>query len=147
LVRSKNGLIYVPSTITGEIRVFSLNENHLLEQLDSINIPYPVDNISEDKNGDFFAATFPQVYKWIESSKDPWNVDVPSTIFKISGAEKGVGKDRKASGITKGYVVEKFMEDGGTILSGSTTVVHDVETGRFFMGGAVTPHITICETR
>jgi len=146
LLRGLDGLIYVPSTLNSEVRVFSLNEHHTLDQVDSFKIPYPIDNLSVDKNGDIFAATFPMVYKWEESSKDPFNTEVPSSIFKISGAGKGRAAGSKKAA-KKEYVVEKVMEDTGSILPGSTITIHDVETGRYFLGGAVSPYITICEPR
>ena len=40
----------------------------------------------------------------------------------------------------------KIMEDDGDVLSAFSIAVHDVETGKIFLGGPLTPFITICET-
>ena len=50
-------------------------------------------------------------------------------------------------GETGNWEVETILEDNGTIVSGATVAVHDAETGRLFMGGVLTPFISVCETR
>ena len=131
------------------MRIFALNEHHLLDDVDSIKVPYGVDNISVDKNGDLYAASFPQAYKWMQSSKKPFDVNCPSTIFKIHKGEAGwkVRGEKKRAVEDGEYEIEKVVEDDGSTLPGSTIAVHDVETGRIFLGGAMSPYITICETR
>ena len=52
LVRGRGGLIYVPSTIDGTINVFTLTENHLLQKVNDVKVPLPIDNLSIDKKGD-----------------------------------------------------------------------------------------------
>jgi arylesterase/paraoxonase len=44
------------------------------------------------------------------------------------------------------YTVEKIFEDDSGVLPGSTVVIHDVKTGRYFFGGVMSPFITICES-
>jgi hypothetical protein len=44
------------------------------------------------------------------------------------------------------YLVEKVLEDDGSVLPGSTTAVHDAETGRIFLSGIMSPYIAICES-
>jgi hypothetical protein len=39
------------------------------------------------------------------------------------------------------------MEDDGSVLPGATVAAHDAETGRVFLGGSMSPYITICETQ
>jgi arylesterase/paraoxonase len=101
-----------------------------------------------DSNGDIFGAAFPQAYKWMESSKDPFNINPPSTVVKISRTGKSYqGKGRDANVESRNdndYVVEKAFEDDSGVLPGSTVVVHDAKTGSFFLGGSVSPYITIC---
>jgi len=145
LVRGRDGYFYVPSTLSGEVRIYTINEDKMLDQVSEFKVPYPVDNISMDNKGELYAAAFPQTYKWSQSSKDPFNVDVPSTIFHIQPA--GWNKAKKGQPSTKAYSVEKVFEDDGSTLPGSTVVVHDARTGRYFMGGAVSPYITICEKK
>ena len=152
-MRGRDSLIYVPNTVTpGIIEVFSLDEHHILKLLDIITVPYPVDNLSVDKNGDIFAASFPQVYKWTKSSMDPFNVKVPSAVVRIRkvGMQGKKGKGREGvvlHGELGDWEIETILEDDGTVVGGATTAVHDVETGRIFTGGAVAPFISICETR
>jgi arylesterase/paraoxonase len=143
----------VPNTVTsGIIEVFSLDEKHMLTLLDTIDVPYPVDNLSVDKKGDIYAASLPQVYKWAESSKDPFKVKVPSAIVTI----KKSGMDGKKSKGREGVIlhgelgdwdVETVLEDDGSVVGGASIAVHDAQTGRIFTGGAIAPFISICETR
>lgn len=124
----------------------------MLTLLDTIKVPYPVDNLSVDKNGDIYAASFPQVYKWIESSKDPFNVIVPSAVVRIRkvGMHGKKGKGREGvvlHGEVGEWDVEVVLEDNGSVVGGATIAVHDAETGRVFTGGAVAPFISICETQ
>lgn len=150
LVRGSDGLIYVPNTFTGEIRIFSLNEHHALDQIDSIRNPLPVDNLSFDNHGDLYAASFPHLYKWGKSSYKPFDVKVPSTVFRIrkaGGSKGGNAKRGKVYKHDEGYVISKILEDDGTTISGATIAVHDAETGRIFLGGAMSPFISICETK
>lgn len=149
LVRGHDGLIYVPSTFDGEVHVFSLNQHHMLEFEDSFTIPYPVDNLSVDQHGIIYAAALPKLHKWIKASKDPFNVEIPTAVFKISGAGKRRDKrsGRNHGEREKEYVIEKVVEDDGSTLPGTTTAVHDTETGRLFLGGVISPWIGICEKR
>jgi hypothetical protein len=150
LVRGPDGLIYVPSTVNSEIRIFSLDEHHKLTQVDSIKVPLPMDNLSFDANGDLIVAAFPRLYKWTESSYKPFDVKVPSAVLRVR-RRGGIGRKGKRGGgreSVKGeWEIMKLMEDDGSTLPGATIAAHDVQTGRIFLGGAVSPFITICETR
>lgn len=151
LTRGRDGLIYVPNTITPSIDVFSLTEDHLLEKVHTMKVALPIDNLAVDGNGDIYAASFPKSYIWVEATKNPFNVHPPSAVVKISRAGKGYqGTSRKAH-VEKwndgDFEVQKVIEDDGSVLPGSTVAVHDSETGRIFLGGALSPFITICETR
>ena len=124
----------------------------MLTLLDTIKVPYPVDNLSVDKNGDIYAASFPRTYKWVESSKDPFKVKVPSAIVRIrkSGVEKRKGKGREGvilHGEVGDWDIETILEDDGSVVGGASIAVHDAEQGRIFMGGPVAPFISICETK
>lgn len=149
LSRGPDGLIYVPSTVTGEVRVFELNEHHTLQQVDSIRNPMPIDNMSFDKHGDLYVASFPHLYKWAESSQRPFDVKVPATVFRIrkAGVYTGAAVNRIKPEHDKGYQITKILEDDGTLVSGATVAVHDTETGRVFLGGCMSPFISICETK
>jgi arylesterase/paraoxonase len=140
IVRGRDGLFYTPSSITGEVKVLSFTEHRGLHEVASLKLPLPVDNLSVDKNGDIFAAGFPHLYKTLEGFKTPLTTNPPSAVLKISKA--GPGSTQQGE-----YAVEKVMEDDGSVLPGASSAVHDAETGRFFLGGPVSPYITICETR
>jgi arylesterase / paraoxonase len=146
LVRGRDGLIYVPSTLDGTIRVFNLSENHHLLKVNEIKVPLPVDNLSVDNKGDIYAAAFPKVYMWGESSKDPFNVNPPTAVFRIRKSVQENESERKSHlEMNAEYIVEKVVEDDGSVLPGSTTVVHDAETRRIFLSGIMSPYMAICE--
>ncbi len=150
LVRGRDGLIYVPNTAGDTIDVFALNEKHTLEHFHSIKVPLPIDNLSVDKNGEIYAAAFPKIYRWAESARKPFQVDPPSSVLRIKRGgmpAKAKGRLGHLKSDSKDYWVEEIMEDDGSVLPGSTIAIHDAETGRFFMGGVMSPFITICETR
>lgn len=82
-----------------------------------------IDNFSVDKNGDIWAPGFPDSGRFLEHVADPWHVDAPTTVWRF---KKGQG----------GYEVRKMVEDReAKVVSGATTVAHDVRTGRLFMSG------------
>jgi arylesterase/paraoxonase len=132
------------------VQVFSLNENHLLRKLHTLDT-LPIDNLSVDSNGDIYGAALPRVYRWIQSSKNAFGTSPPSTVVKISKIDKRAFQ-RKARAVDveswndDDYVVEKVFEDNSGLLPGSTVVVHDAKEGRFFLGGVISPYITICST-
>ena len=128
----------------GIIEVFTLDEHHVLILLDTIEVPYPVDNLSVDRNGDIYAAAFPQLYKLSESASDPFNIKAPSAVIRI---RKGKGREGVVlHGELGDLEVETVLEDDGTVVGGATIAVHDAETGRIFTGGVVVPFINVCET-
>ncbi|KAJ8064737.1 hypothetical protein OCU04_007055 [Sclerotinia nivalis] len=154
VVTGRDGLIYVPNPLLHEIQIFSLTEEKALLKLDTLQTPYPVDNMSVDENGDIIAASLPQIYKWAQNLNGR-SVKIPTAAVRIR--RKGVdfermmregmreGKDLGKS--TDGYVVETVVEDDGTILSAATVAVHDVRTGKLYLGGVTTPFIMTCEMK
>jgi hypothetical protein len=136
LVVGHDGLIYVPSSVDGSVKIFNLSENHILVEVNKIKVPMPIDNLSVDKRGDIYVAAFPKLYAWAESSKNPFDVHPPSAVFRIRKSSKGHDAE---------YVVEKVLEDDGSVLPGTTTAVHDAETGKVYLGGVMSAYITICE--
>ena len=99
------------------------DSNGALQEVDSISVGMPIDNLAVDANGDIWAAGLPVAYKNAKMWWDPHGVAAPSTVWRIrKGAE--------------GYEVVKVLEDGeGRVLGGVTSVRHDVRTGRLWMGG------------
>lgn len=144
-----DGLVYVAATVRGGIRVLKFSEQQppSLEEVDVIKVPFPIDNLSIDKNGDIFAATFPKLHIMMKSFDDPYSVKPPSAVFKIIKPSKSIKYQGKESTGSDGYQIVKVMEDDGNILGGSTVAVHDTESGRIFLGGVASPQIAICETR
>lgn len=149
VTRARDGLIYVASTFTGKIAIFTQLEDRTLRQVDEVDIGLPIDNISIDSKGAIFAAAFPKAYKSTESFNDP-EIDVPSAVFRISRKDDkdyGVFKRRTKESYDRQYVVEKVLEDDGVLLPGSTAAVHDPQTGRIFLSSATAPFVAVCETR
>ncbi|MCJ1469947.1 hypothetical protein MMC07_008592 [Pseudocyphellaria aurata] len=135
IVKGKNGLYYIPSTLTDQIWVMKLREDLMLEVVDMIYLGMPVDNLSVDKNGDIYAAALPKILDILKSFKKPYEISCPSTIWRI----------RKSG---SSHQVQKVLEDKeGKLVSGATTACHDASTGRFFIGGVITPYITVCDPR
>ena len=125
LIRGKDGLFYIPSGFIDSIRVMALGPNNLLREVDVINLGMPVDNLSVDKSGDIWAAAFPKVLKLLESFGDPYNINSPTTVWRI----------RKT---TDGYTTQKILEDAeAAIVGGATVVRHDVKTGKLFISGGL----------
>ena len=104
----------------------------------------PSDNLAVDANGDIYVAAFPKALEMVASTEDPWNINPPATIFRIRPVPWAIGK---AQGKPE-YEVTKVLEDKvGLIVSGVTTVRHDVRTGRLWMGGAMSPFLVVCDIR
>ncbi|KAK1907446.1 hypothetical protein P3342_005772 [Pyrenophora teres f. teres] len=132
-------LYHVPSAIDGTLRIFSLDPStQKLTLVDTVNVDMPLDNISPDAKGDMYAAGFPDLIQSGKGFDDPYNETSPVTIWRI----------RKGGEGQVGYSVEKVIEDAeGRVLSGSTTVRHDVKTGRLFVSAAVHPFLVVCEPK
>lgn len=128
-----DGLLYVPSSFSGDVRVYRPQPNGGLEKVDTIPLPYPLDNLSLDADGDLWVPGLPDFARTLASFDDPLGQTAPATIFRI-----------KKSGDS--YHVDKVLEDAeGGILPAATSVVHDVKTGRIFVSGVVSPFISVCE--
>ncbi|KAI5369952.1 Putative six-bladed beta-propeller, TolB [Septoria linicola] len=132
-------ILFVPSAWSGGIYVFKANGANRLERLAFIDIPYPIDNLSQDKNGDIWAAALPKAFETLGAFDEPLTSLASSTIFRIKE------KKNTESGALE-YEMEKVLEDRDKeVLPGATTVVHDVTTGRLFLSGVTSPFITVCD--
>ncbi|CAD6446430.1 a2e50a8b-2e38-4eac-8cdc-076ed41a2a1f [Sclerotinia trifoliorum] len=133
-----DNLLYVPSSISGQIQVFSLEAEQRLRKVDTIHVPFPINNINVDKNGDIYAATVPVLHKAIKYFQ---NIDanIPSAMFRI------IKLGSMGEGEGWGWNVVKMMEDDGNTLPATTVAVHDSQTGKMFLGGVLDPFISICE--
>ncbi|KAF1968561.1 calcium-dependent phosphotriesterase [Bimuria novae-zelandiae CBS 107.79] len=144
LARGLDGLIYVPSSVTGTITVYSINRpdpnaslasEPKLTILDTIHVGMGLDNIALDLDGDLWAAGFADGIKLMKWMEDPVGERVPSTVWRV----------RKKHGDVSGYQVDKVIEDSkARILNAVTTIRHDTKTGRLFMGGEWSVNFELC---
>ena len=135
LVLSRDGLLYVPSSVSGNAVVYKPRADGGIDEIDTIKIAYPLDNLSEDANGDLWVPGLPKLDQTLASFDDPLGAPTPpATVLRIRKKQSG------------GYQVDKVLEDAnGEVLPGATSVVHDVRTRRIFVSGVVSPFITVCE--
>jgi len=93
-----------------------------------IPLNYPIDNLSEDAEGDIYAATMPKVLDGLGAFDDPFNAPTPAAAVHRVRRIKG-GKEYE-------YQIVKVVEDAkGEVLPGTTTVIHDAKKGRLFLSG------------
>jgi arylesterase / paraoxonase len=131
---SSEGLLYVPSAAIGGITVFRPKPDGSLVRVHYIDLDYPIDNLTEDQNGDIWAATLPKAPKALAAFEDPLNrKSPPATVWRVRRLDRD-RPDRYR------YELTKIIEDAhGEQLPGMTTVVHDAETGTLFMSGEYLP--------
>lgn len=125
LVRGQDQRIYIPSSITGEIYIMQIEADHSLTKVKTLVLPQPIDNLSVDKKGYIFAATFPEAHKFLKSMQKPFEIFPSAAVWRI-----------RRSG--DNYEIERILEGDGSRLPGATVAVHDPRTGRIFMGGEFT---------
>ena len=136
LALGKDGLLYVPSTVSGNLQVYSVEPNNDIKKIHTVKVPYALDNVSPDANGDLWIAGIPDLDASLPGFDDPLNARAPATVIKVH--KKGEGD----------YEVEKVLEDGqGEVLPMTTVVAHDAKTGRLFLGGVISPYIAVCEPK
>lgn len=118
--------IYVPSSITGKIHVFTLHTNPTarLQKVHTIRLPQPIDNLSVDAKGDVYAATFPRTWEFIEHQKRPWEVRPPAAVWRV----RQMGEEMR-------FETEKVLEGSGAFLPSATVAIHDTKAKRMFLGG------------
>jgi len=95
-----------------------------------IDLNYPIDNLSEDANGDLYAAAMPKVFAGLACLDDPLHAPTPpSTVWRVRRLNREVTHKYE-------YSLSKVIEDrDGEVLPGTTTVIHDASTGRLFLSG------------
>ncbi|KPI37197.1 uncharacterized protein AB675_1591 [Cyphellophora attinorum] len=171
-VSPKDTLLYVPSSLTGEVSVYSspfryenipqngfrpfkdadhlhnTTQEHPIHKVGSIPLNMPLDNISEDSDGVMLVAGFPKLPQVEEHLKESTPIDgrsIAATILEI----RRVGEPGKGFGMPKReWTVKKILEDPkGEILPMTTTAVRDAKTGRLFIMGVVSPWIAVCDPK
>ncbi|KAJ3887484.1 hypothetical protein GG344DRAFT_90470 [Lentinula edodes] len=131
-----NASVYVASNMGGKISVFERQASGLLKN--PFYVGQALDNLSLDHHGHLWAAAFPKAQDMVEHlTKNPLHLS-PVAAFKIS-VNTGPG-----SFYGEKYAVEKIFENDGTIVSGSTSVVHDSERGMLFMHGVAAHQLVVC---
>ncbi|EHY53738.1 hypothetical protein ABEF92_006292 [Exophiala dermatitidis] len=139
LLLASDGLLYVPSAAIGGITVFEPLPDGSLKKVHYIDLDYPMDNLSEDANGDIFAAGFPKIAEVLTAFDDPLKAVASATVWRVRRLNRNVPDKYE-------YELFKVIEDAdGEVLPIMTTVIHDASTGRLFMSGVVSPFITVCE--
>jgi len=138
LLRGRDdGLLYVPSAFAGGIHVYREQTGGDVEKVGFIDIPYAIDNLSQDQDGDIFAAALPKGFEVLAAFDNPHGPTPPSTVMRVRKRKDG-----------QGWGWEKILEDAkGEVLPASTTAIHDATTGRIFLSGVFSPFITVCEPR
>lgn len=132
LTRGFDGLIYLPGSVDGLVRVLAITDDKKLKLIDSIPVGMPLDNISPDATGDLYVPGFPSLLQCQKGMTDPYNEVAPVSIWRIRKTVD-IGPDGVRS---IDYRVEKVIEDKESkVLAGATTVRHDAKTGRLFVGG------------
>lgn len=125
-----DGLIYVPSAAVGGITVLKPRPDGSAVTVHHINLNYPIDNISEDANGDLFLATFPKALPVMAMfDKSVETPSAPTTVWKVTRLNREIADKYE-------YELVKVIEDrDAEVLPTATTVIHDALTGRLFLTG------------
>lgn len=141
LVRGRDGLYYIPSSIRDSILVTFLDiSTNTLHVLHTIHLGMPVDNMSVDSNGDIWAAAFPKILDVLFAFRNPREKGFPSTIWRIrrvdSGSVLDISDIVSRSFDDLKYETTKILEERDVdVIRGATVARHDVKTGRLFLGG------------
>ncbi|KAH6629336.1 hypothetical protein C7974DRAFT_376190 [Boeremia exigua] len=102
----------------------------------------PLDNITPDARGDLWVPGFPDARKTMKGMVDPDAEGAPVSVFQIRRVGGGDVEEKLE------YEVTKVLEDKeARVLDGSTTVLHDVKSGKLFLGSVVAPFLVVCEPR
>ncbi|KAL2858623.1 calcium-dependent phosphotriesterase [Aspergillus pseudoustus] len=136
VVQGHDGLIYISEFITGTISAYRFSSEGVIVFVDTINLRMPIDNLYIDSAGSVWAPGVPKANPMFRAVETGERMDIPSTIFRIRN---------RGDSMAPRFDVQKVLEDGaGLVLPGSTAVVHDVRTGKLFMGGVGSPFIAVC---
>lgn len=128
------------NSASGKVFLLAARSDNTLHEIQEISIGMPIDNLSVDSNGDIFVAAFPKVLAFVKAMDKPFTTNVPSTVFRI--------RLKRTEGMVRQFEFEvtKVLEDiEGKVLPGATVAVHDAKTGNFWLGGVMSPYITLCE--
>lgn len=157
----RDDLLYVPTSGGADIVVYRPSlpatpqtkaasplktlQGSALTKIATIPCGYPLDNISEDADGNLLVAAFPKVSAMMDLAKFSTPIDgrgAPTLTLKITKdpAKMHLPKEQWA------WKVEKLVEDDtAEKLPTATTTVRDAKTGRLFVVGINSPWIAVCE--
>lgn len=139
IAKGDDGLFYVVNAGGGKISVHELVDGQL-RRVNEIDTGFPMDNLSVDSEGNIIAAAFPEVLSVLTGFDNPETVNVASTVLKIRKTDEVDGQAR--------YEVEKMIEDNeGKMLSVTTVSAYDTQSHQLFVGGILTPFMTVCKNR
>lgn len=131
LVFARDGRIYVPSAFVGGIHVYERQSDNSLKNVDYIDIPYAIDNLSVDADGHILVPTFPTGLLALGPFRDPFGASPPVTVLEVRRTRSG-------------YQWKKLFEDGnGEVIGHSTASVRDAKTGRLFLSGTFYPWVDV----
>lgn len=137
ITRGLDGLFYVVQSGAGKVSVHELTDGEF-RRVGDVDTGILMDNLSVDSEGNILAAAFPDLMGMVKAFDQPEEMAVATTILRIR-------KTREVED-PRQYAVEKVIEDKeGKMLSAATVAAYDVESGRLFTGGIITPFITICQ--
>jgi arylesterase / paraoxonase len=160
---NKHDRLFVPSAALGHVYVYKPLPNHDLQFLEKIHLPYPIDNMSEDSEGNIIAAVLPKFGEIFEKFKDH---DPSNSLSTAVLRDMRFGKDGslriKKEPVSAAFIIKrtgrgtdgetweakKLIEDrDGEVLPASTTVIRDGKTGRLFFSSVVSEWIAWCEPK
>lgn len=102
--------------------MFETQKYRSLKKSTQIPCAYPIDNLSQDSDGDIFIPHFPKMTNMLGMFDDnPYGLTGPSALSRL----------RKTG---KGYEIEKTVEDKyGEVLPGTPIAIYDAKSGRLFL--------------
>lgn len=137
IVSDQNGLFYVAHSLTGTVTVHRLQHGQLI-QIESILLGYSIDNILLDADSNLIEAAIPDLLGFVKASEDLYNAVAPTNVLSLDGFVCYMRSHRNDYRITK--VVE---DNGGKVLPGILTALHDVQSQRLFLGGVFSSFVGI----
>lgn len=133
-----NDTFYVASSRGGGIQVLEKQTDNTLVLTEVIpTVDMSFDNLSVDKNGAVWAASFPKGLNLLRRFKD-LTIDVPSGAVRVTlntGQSAFYGEK---------YKVEKVFEDDGHVVQGATTAVYSPDRKLLILTGISSPQLALC---
>ncbi|KAF7361957.1 Serum paraoxonase/arylesterase 2 [Mycena venus] len=123
-----NDTFYVSNSLLGGITVLERQSDNTLLKTHTIPTDRGIDNLSIDKDGVMWAAGFPSAIAMGAHIADPSQLSPVSAHSIAMNTGPGSFYGEK-------YKVNKVFENDGTLVSGTTSVVHDAKRKRLYLNG------------